>query len=171
MADENVNPKKPSVDEVFDEALRRSPGEDRNSYVDAACGDDAPLRQRVERLLQAAGDANSFLEAAAIDPSSTISKTIAEKPGDVVGDFRLLQQIGEGGFGVVFMAEQQEPRQTAKGRVQESSRLAWIPRQSWRGLKPNDRRLAMMDHENIAKVLYDGGATDSRASLLRDGTR
>src|SRR6185369_3108912 len=99
----------PQVDEVFDEALRRAAGPDRARYLDEVCGGDPELRRRVERLLRAVSEAGSFLEAPAKDPAPTVDDPPAESPGTVIGPYKLLQQIGEGGFGLVFMAEQTQP--------------------------------------------------------------
>src|SRR5262249_19911232 len=97
------------VDEVFDEALRRAAGQDRARYLDEVCGGDLELRRRVERLLRAVSEAGSFLETPAQDPSRTVDQPPVESPGTVIGPYKLVEQIGEGGFGVVFLAEQTQP--------------------------------------------------------------
>ena len=92
---------------IFDAALELPP-EQRSTYVEAACGGDTELRQRVMDLLEACGHTSDYLE----DPPArrTLgSGVVAEKPGDTIGRYKLLQQIGEGGCGVVYMAEQAEP--------------------------------------------------------------
>lgn len=96
----------PSIDSVFSDALMRRSGEERTTYLDSVCGANAELRQRVERLLQAHSDAQSFLESPAIEPVATSEHMPLERPGTQLGPYKLLQQIGEGGFGVVYMAEQ-----------------------------------------------------------------
>jgi len=88
--------------EIFNEArAKRSVGE-REACLDAACGDDAALRQQVEVLLQAHSELGDFLK-----PRS--DEVPDERPGAIVGRYKLLEEIGEGAFGRVFMAEQVEP--------------------------------------------------------------
>src|SRR5208283_5865270 len=103
---------------VFNAARRLPPGE-RAAYLDEACAGDAALRQRVEQLLRASEEAGAFLESPApgAEPCSPgagppgrggrvgLTAVLAEKPGDRIGRYKLLQQIGEGGCGVVYMAE------------------------------------------------------------------
>jgi hypothetical protein len=99
---------------VFTEALRCVTPAARAAYLDGACGMDTALRRRVEALLRAAESAGDFLEKpptglAAGDGSTLVVTGFNEKPGDRIGRYKLLQQIGEGGCGVVYMAEQEEP--------------------------------------------------------------
>src|SRR5246500_5465959 len=100
---------RPQVDEVFDEALRRAAGPDRARYLDEACTGDLELRRRVERLLRAVAEAGSSLEAPAQDPSPTVDPPAVERPGTVIGSYKLLEPIGEGGMGTVWMAQQTAP--------------------------------------------------------------
>src|SRR5262245_11259931 len=148
----------PQVDEVFDEALRRAAGPDRARYLDEACGGDVELRRRVDRLLRAVSEAGSFLETPAQDPSPTVDQPPVESPGTVIGPYKLLQQIGEGGMGAVFMAEQTKP-------VQRKVALKVInpgmdSRQVIARFEAERQALALMDHVNIARV-FDGGTTDN----------
>src|SRR4051812_26295902 len=98
----------PQVDELFDEALRRAAGQDRARYLDEACGGDLGLRRRVERLLRAVSEAGSFLETPARDPSPTVEQPPVEGPGTAIGPYKLVEQVGEGGMGAVWMAQQTE---------------------------------------------------------------
>src|SRR5689334_17915011 len=95
---------------VFTEALRFTP-EERNRYLNEACKGDVELRRRVEALLQAYEQAGDFLGRPAAERPAKATQVLpaGEKPGDRIGHYKLLQQIGEGGWGVVYMAEQEEP--------------------------------------------------------------
>src|SRR5262249_51730304 len=101
--------------ELFVEAFRISDPAARDDYLDRVCAEDAGLRQRIARLLGALGRAGAFLEApaaVATEPGVTHDygpQASAEVVGDFVGPYKLLEQIGEGGFGVVYMAEQTQP--------------------------------------------------------------
>src|SRR5258707_15515724 len=91
---------------VFTEALRL-PEHERSSYLESACGDDVELRHAVEALLQEYDRLGDFLEKSPNAPriEAKAEAVGAEKSGDCIGAYKLLQQIGEGGCGVVFMAE------------------------------------------------------------------
>src|SRR5262249_46856951 len=93
--------------EVFTEALRL-PLSERAAYLDGACGKDTKLRRQVEALLEANASVGDYLEGLP-QVSARATFPTGEKPGDCIGHYKLLQQIGEGGCGVVFMAEQEEP--------------------------------------------------------------
>jgi tetratricopeptide (TPR) repeat protein len=149
-----------SEETVFGAALRLAPAE-RAAYLEQACGGDAALRQRVEGLLNAHQQAEKFLETPAAPTlrlARTASVPLAEKAGDKIGRYKLLQQIGEGGCGVVYMAEQEEP---VRRRVAlKVIKLGMDTRQVIARFEAERQALAMMDHPNIAKVL-DAGATET----------
>ncbi len=135
----------------------------RAAYLNEACGGDRVLRERVEALLRAAEIAGDFLEQpptglTGSDPATVISTGFREQPGDRIGRYKLLQQIGEGGCGVVYMAEQEEP---VRRRVAlKVIKLGMDTKSVIARFEAERQALAMMDHPNIAKVL-DAGATDS----------
>ena len=148
--------------ELFFEAFQFSNSESRDAYLDRACADNPVLRERVAGLLGALGRAGRFLEApaaVAAEPGATSDiprDASAEAVGNVVGPYKLLQQIGEGGMGAVFMAEQQHPvrRMVALKIIKEGM----DSRQVIARFEAERQALALMDHPNIAKVL-DAGTT------------
>jgi WD40 repeat protein/serine/threonine protein kinase len=143
---------------VFIEALDREDPAERAAYLDRACAGDPALRQRIERLLQRHRQAGSILDAPAPPLAATLDEPAGERPGAAVGPYRLLEQIGEGGFGVVFMAEQQQPvrRKVALKVIKPGMDSAQVVAR----FEAERQALALMDHPNIARVL-DGGATAS----------
>ena len=95
---------------IFSEALEKQSTEERAVYLDKACGNDTKLRGRIEALLKAHAKAGSFLDVPSLGTNITIdSSPITEGPGTIIGRYKLLEQIGEGGFGVVYMADQTKP--------------------------------------------------------------
>jgi serine/threonine protein kinase len=129
------------------------------AYVAEACGGDAALKAEVERLLAAADEAGQFMAGPAIAADHTADYLrVTEGPGTVIGPYKLMEQIGEGGFGLVFVAEQHRP-------VRRKVALKIIkPGMDTRDViarfEAERQALALMDHPNIAKV-FDAGATDS----------
>src|SRR5262245_57553494 len=97
------------VKSIFGKALELSTPEDRAAYLDQACGGDSRLRAEVESLLHAQADAASFFKAAIPPPDRTVDARGTVGPGTEVGPYKLLEQIGEGGMGTVWMAQQAEP--------------------------------------------------------------
>ena len=146
-------------EELFAAALALS-GLAREAYLGRACGADAQLRSRLEALLVAYGDSGSFMEK---PPEGALARAVtqlAPRPeagaGDVIGRYKLLQVIGEGGCGVVYMAEQEEP---VRRRVAlKIIRLGMDTNAVIARFEAERQAVAMMDHPNIAKVL-DAGAT------------
>src|SRR5208282_3534085 len=151
-------PRKP-VGAIFDAAIELPPAQ-RATWLQEACAGDETLRQRVEALLRAHELAGKFMDSPArILKPETIRLELppSEKVGDKIGHYKLLQQIGEGGCGVVYMAEQEVP---IRRRVALKVIKLGMDTKSVIGRFEAERQaLALMDHPNIAKVL-DAGATD-----------
>ncbi len=143
--------------DVFADALERPEGE-RGAFVEGACAGDAGLRALVDALLAAHGSAWRFMHAPSLAAPGPASPPLSESPGTVVGRYKLLQLIGEGGFGSVFLAEQREP--VVRRVALKIIKLGMDTRQVIARFEAERQALAMMDHPNIAKVL-DAGATDS----------
>jgi serine/threonine protein kinase len=146
------------LESLFAAALQKPPA-GRAAYLDQACADDPGLRQRVEALLRAQEAAGSFLEPPALPPVATVAEVPAtERPGTVIGSYKLLERIGEGGMGTVWMAQQQEP---VKRLVAVKLIKAGLDsRQVIARFEAERQALALMDHANIARVL-DAGTTDA----------
>jgi len=145
---------------IFNAALQL-PAKDRAGYLSENCQDDAELHRRVVALLEAHERAGAFLQeprAQLAGFDSTRPEPPGERCGEYVGRYKLLQQVGEGGCGVVYMAEQEEP---VRRRVAlKVIKLGMDTRQVIARFEAERQALAMMDHPNIAKV-FDAGATEA----------
>ncbi len=143
---------------IFNGALAKSTRAERAAFLVQACGSDSELRQRIERLLAAHENAGSFMAPPDADPTFDSGATLREVPGSKIGRYKLLEQIGEGGFGVVFMAEQEHPihRRVALKII----KLGMDTKQVVARFEAERKALAMMEHPNIAKV-FDAGATET----------
>src|SRR5262245_4690648 len=94
---------------IFYAALEIDAGDQRAAYLDAACGDEGEVRRRVEALLRRCAESVGPLDRPAGGPGATTAESPAERPGALIGSYKLLEPIGEGGMGTVWMAQQQEP--------------------------------------------------------------
>jgi serine/threonine protein kinase/tetratricopeptide (TPR) repeat protein len=140
---------------IFDEALEL-PKAKREGFLARECGDDAALKAQVEALLAAAED-ERFLSAPT-GPAHEDVAPLREGPGTRIGPYKLLQLIGEGGFGAVFLAEQEKP--VARRVALKIIKLGMDTRQVVARFEQERQALAVMDHPNIARVI-DAGATDT----------
>src|SRR5258706_72338 len=157
--------------EIFVGALEKTDPRERAAFVAAACGNDKALRRRVEELLAEQEEVGKFLEtpaissalgssaAGAVGPNNTpMIAGVTEAPGDRIGRYKLLQKIGEGGWGIVYMAEQEEP---VRRRVAlKVIKLGMDTRSVIARFEAERQALAMMEHPNIARV-FDAGATET----------
>jgi WD40 repeat protein/serine/threonine protein kinase len=141
---------------LFEQALDLESAVERLAFLKGACGEDAALAARVQALLQAHEDTKGFLPGRPAGRTALLP--VSEKAGDRIGRYKLLQNIGEGGCGVVYMAEQEEP---VRRRVAlKVIKLGMDTKQVIARFEAERQALAMMDHPNIAKVL-DAGATET----------
>ncbi len=146
--------------QIFLEAIEHHGPDEWPAYLDRVTGNDAPLRQRVQVLLEAHQAERSLLDnpAIAAPAVATIGQPILEQAGTQIGPYKLMEQIGEGGMGLVFVAEQQQPlrRRVALKVIKPGMDT----REVIARFEAERQALALMDHPNIARV-FDGGATPS----------
>jgi serine/threonine protein kinase len=158
----------PQLDEaaIFNVARQIQEPEARRLYLQQACADDSSLRARVEALLNVHEEERSFLEAPPLQMRATADSAISEAPGTQIGPYKLLQQIGEGGFGVVFMAEQQQPiRRTVALKILKPG---MDTRQVVARFAAERQALALMDHPNIARALDAGETVSGRPYFVME---
>jgi non-specific serine/threonine protein kinase/serine/threonine-protein kinase len=140
------------IDAIFAEARAITNPAQRAEYLDKACAGDAVLRAEVESLLAADQGAADFMKLE-VPPTAVLSGANA---GDRIGRYKLLEKIGEGGFGEVWMAEQEEP---VRRRVAlKIIKLGMDTKEVVARFEAERQALALMEHPNIARV-FDGGAT------------
>jgi WD40 repeat protein/serine/threonine protein kinase len=162
-----MNQPDPNEEAIFNAAQQFAQSEKLGAYLDLACEGKPELRRRIERLLGVTSAADSFFRrpAGSLDglqsllsneESEPASLLLAEGPGDHIGRYKLLEKIGEGGMGIVYMAEQREP--VVRKVALKIIKPGMDTRQVLARFESERQALALMDHPNIAKVL-DGGAT------------
>ena len=145
------------LEKLFSAALDKDPATDRSLFLAEACGGDTDLREQIEGLLEAHNRVGSFLDTPPVDPDAKLeSLETDEIAGTMIGRYKLLQKLGEGGFGTVYMAEQEEPvrRKVALKII----KLGMDTREVIARFEAEQQALALMDHPNIARV-FDAGAT------------
>src|SRR5262249_4695235 len=143
---------------IFKAAVKL-PAEQRAAYLDQACGNNRALRQEVESLLRAHDAPGSFLGGPVAGRGATEDyRPLTERPGTVIGPYKLMEQIGEGGFGLVFVAEQQHPvrRKVALKVIKPGM----DSREVIARFEAERQALALIDHPHIARV-FDAGTTES----------
>lgn len=140
----------PDEKAIFNIARQIDSPDARMAYLQQVCGTDADLLEQVTTLLRAFEEQASFLEAPAPNLSPTDLRPLTEQPGTQIGPYKLLQEIGEGGMGTVFMAEQLEPvrRKVALKVIKPGMDT----RQVIARFEAERQALALMDHPDIAKV-------------------
>jgi serine/threonine protein kinase/tetratricopeptide (TPR) repeat protein len=143
-----------SIEAIFSAALEIPSAEARAVYLDRACAADLELRRQVESLIDAHARAGRFLAS----PTASFEAGSPEPVGSTVGPYKLMEQIGEGGMGVVYVAEQTQPlrRKVALKIIKPGMDTKQVITR----FEAERQALAMMDHPNIARV-FDGGTTPS----------
>jgi eukaryotic-like serine/threonine-protein kinase len=144
---------------IFMEALDIADPHERAAYLDQACAGDDALRDRIDELLRAHTQTGNFLEVPATDLlASADGPSVSERAGTVIGPYKLLEQIGEGRFSVVFLAQQRHPvRRKVALKV---LKVGMDTREVIARFEAERQALALMDHAHIARV-FDAGATPS----------
>ncbi len=154
MSNEPIN-----IEEIFNIARQKQTPTERAAYLDEVCRSRPELRKRVEELLKANDAAGSFLEGSALAPDATLEESpTIEGPGTRIGRYELLEMLGEGGMGLVYLAEQKEPvrRKVALKIIKPGM----DSRQVIARFEAERQALALLDHSNIARVL-DAGTTQA----------
>jgi serine/threonine protein kinase/tetratricopeptide (TPR) repeat protein len=144
--------------DIFDAALAIADPAQRSAYLAEASAGNPELRQHLEELLAMHSQLGSFLEMPAASLVVTADEPIRERPGTLIGPYKLMEQIGEGGMGLVFVAEQQQPvrRKVALKVIKPGMDTRAVVAR----FEAERQALALMDHPNIAKVL-DAGTTET----------
>ncbi|HKB41837.1 MAG TPA: protein kinase [Gemmataceae bacterium] len=153
-----MNPAAHQIESILAAAVELGSEAERHQFVERVCAGDVNLRRRVDELIDNHFRAGNFLESLAPDFLATVEELAGARSGSVIGAYKLLEQIGEGGFGVVFLAEQQQPvrRKVALKVIKPGMDT----RQVVARFEAERQALALMDHPNIAHIL-DGGETAS----------
>lgn len=154
------------LEAVFFAALEKGSPEERAAYLDEACADHPDLRGQVDKMLAAQAQAGSFLEQPAPAPAVTVPEPPLEQSGLVIGPYKLIELIGEGGMGTVWMAQQTEPvkRLVAVKLI----KAGMDSKQVIARFEAERQALALMDHPNIARVL-DAGTTKGEPGGVSPG--
>src|SRR5262249_41444138 len=146
----------PEMLSIFGAALERSSPKERAEFLESSCSGNVELRRRIEALLQAHDDAGGFLQnpGTSPNPGAAIGQSPHEALGAAIGPYKLLEKIGEGGMGTVWMAEQKEPIQ--RRVAVKVIKAGMDSKQVLARFEAERQALALMDHPNIARVLDAG---------------
>ncbi len=152
--------------EIFNRARLIAAPEERAAYLQEACGDHPAAMHRLGELLRVYEEERSFLESSPVGHTATIDAPITECPGAIIGPYKLLEQIGEGGFGLVFMAEQHQP--VRRKVALKILKPGMDTRQVIARFEAERQALALMDHPNIARVLEAGETGSGRPHFVME---
>jgi serine/threonine protein kinase/tetratricopeptide (TPR) repeat protein len=151
---------------IFLQAIEEHTPERWPAFLERACAGDTLLRAEVEKLLSAHAELGPFHEASRSALPPTADAPLAERPGTAVGPYKLLRQLGEGGFGVVYLAEQTEP---VRRRVAlKVLKPGMDSKQVLARFEAERQALALMDHPHIAKVLDAGASASGRPYFVME---
>jgi len=151
-----VNTERRDEETIFMAALDFKSLPEREAYISKACGDDEELLNRVKALLDSHEQEDGFLEVPPVDSGATLNKAI-EGPGTKIGNYELIELIGEGGMGLVYLARQQEPKRKVALKI---VKLGMDTKQVVARFEAERQTLALLAHPNIAHV-FDAGTTDT----------
>jgi serine/threonine protein kinase len=155
------------AEKVFEGAIKLPTPQERAAYVRGACGEDQALRQQVESLIQAHEEVGGFMPTDPGEAGITIpDRPLSESEGTSVGRYKLLQRIGEGGMGVIYMAEQTEP--VVRKVALKIIKLGLNTKSVIARFEAERQALAMMYHPNIAKVLDAGSTATGRPYFVME---
>jgi len=144
---------------IFKAAVKLKTPAERIAYVKDACGNDSDLLARITSLIKVHDSKNSIIDVLIAEPDVTLDDIpVSEAPGTVIGRYKLLEKIGEGGMAVVYMAEQEKP--ICRKIALKIIKLGMDTKSVIARFEAERQALAMMDHPNIARVL-DAGATET----------
>jgi eukaryotic-like serine/threonine-protein kinase len=154
---------------IFNAAIALDSSEEQASFLDEACGRDPALRQRIDALLRAHSEAGGFFGGKSPAPTVTEIRATTETVGALIGPYKLLEQIGEGGFGTVYMAEQRVPlRRKVALKILKPGMDS---REVLTRFEAERQTLAIMDHPNIARVLDAGTTAEGRPYFVMELVR
>ena len=176
-----MNPALRQEEDIFDAARQFKDAAERTAFLDRACAGDLALRSRMEELLASLGEAEDFFadssaavqsmggELRAMTGATAIKPSHEEPAGRRIGNYKLLERIGEGGCGVVYMAEQERP---VRRRVAlKIIKLGMDTKSVIARFEAERQALAMMDHPNIARVLEAGATENGRPYFVMELVR
>src|SRR5262245_31339770 len=143
-----------NAEAIFLAALEKATPQERVAYVEGACADDAGLLSRVQELLKAHDQSHGPFDVPPPGIAGTIAESITETAGMVIGPYKLIEPIGEGGMGTVWMAQQTEP--VKRVVALKLIKAGMDSKQVIARFEAERQALALMDHANIARVLDAG---------------
>jgi tetratricopeptide (TPR) repeat protein len=151
-----------AIEEIFLAVVEKAPAK-RAAFLDAACAGDAALRSQVEALLRSHEQAGSLLEQPLFRAAPTVDEPTRAEQGGVIGPYKLVQPLGEGGMGTVWMAQQTEP--VKRLVALKVIKPGMDSQQVLARFEAERQALALMDHPNIARVLDAGTIADRRLQI------